>query len=202
MEQYEIFQEYEILLDENLTEFVTKEGFKSVGACFNEISRLIEEDKEKKAEEMRKIQERLRKAQEAMKQQQLEREGKSSEGKNNDDDNNNQENNPPPLQFFYQPITLEQLINMVLNMAEYQTFSFMMRMKVQQMKMMKRLKEQMAALQEAAEERARQAEKEKEKQLMLENEEGNGGGGKTNSNVDDDDEAAEREYNMHNARKK
>ena len=48
MEQYEIFQEYEILLDENLTEFVTKEGFKSVGACFNEISRLIEEDKEKK----------------------------------------------------------------------------------------------------------------------------------------------------------
>ena len=72
----------------------------------------------------------------------------------------------------------------------------------QQMKMMKRLKEQMAALQEAAEERARQAEKEKEKQLMLENEEGNGGGGKTNSNEDDDDEAAEREYNMHNARKK
>ena len=46
-------------------------------------------------------------------------------------------------------------------MAEYQTFSFMMRMKVQQMKMMKRLKEQMAQLQEAAEERARQAEKDK-----------------------------------------
>ena len=135
LEQYEIFQEYEVLLDENLTEFVTKEGFKSVGACFNEISRLIEEDKEKKAEEMRKIQERLRKAQEALKQQQLEREGKSGEGSKNSDDNN-QENNPPPLQFFYQPITLEQLINMVLNMAEYQTFSFMMRMKVQQMKMM------------------------------------------------------------------
>ena len=47
LEQYEIFKEYEELLDENLTEFVHKEGFKSVGACFNEISNLIEEDKAK-----------------------------------------------------------------------------------------------------------------------------------------------------------
>ena len=30
LEQYEIFKEYEELLDENLTEFVHKEGFKSV----------------------------------------------------------------------------------------------------------------------------------------------------------------------------
>ena len=52
-------------------------------------------------------------------------------------------------------------------MAEYQTFSFMMRMKVQQMKMMKRLKEQMAQLQEAAEERARQAEKDKVSTALL-----------------------------------
>ena len=62
---------------------------------------------------MRKIQERLRKAQEAMRQQQLEKEGKTGEGSKTTDEN--QENNPPPLQFFYQPITLEQLINMVVS---------------------------------------------------------------------------------------
>ena len=46
---------------------------------------------------------------------------------------------------FFQPISLEQLMQMVLNMAEYPTFSFMMRMKVQQVKLMKAIREQMAA---------------------------------------------------------
>ena len=93
-------------------------------------------------------------------------------------------------------------------------------MKVQQMKMMKRLKEQMAQLQEAAEERARQAEKDKVstlwyreitdslglttrflyylfrfQQLELEN-----GGGKTSTPEEEDD--VQKEYDIHNARKK
>ena len=55
----------------------------------------------------------------------------------------------------------------------------------------------MAALQDAAEERARLAEKEKEKEKQLALEEG---GGKTSN--DDAQDEAEREYNMHNARKK
>ena len=165
LEQYEIFQEYEELLDGNLTEFVKKEGFSSVGACFREISGLVEKDKQQKEEEMRKIQERLKEAQEKMRRKQLEAEGKTAEGKSSDDVDDEP---PPPLQFFYQPITLEQLINMVLNMAEYQTFSFMMRMKVQQMKMMKRLKEQMKRLQEEQEKQ----KAELENQESLENGDG------------------------------
>ena len=45
-----------------------------------------------------------------------------------------QEKEHPPMVLFFQPITLEELVNMVLNLAEYPTFSMMMRMKVQQMK--------------------------------------------------------------------
>ena len=60
--------------------------------------------------------------------------------------NGEEENKPPqPLMIFFQPISLEQLMQMVLNMAEYPTFSFMMRMKVQQVKLMKAIREQMAA---------------------------------------------------------
>jgi hypothetical protein len=166
LEQYDVFKEYEQLLDENLTEFVKKEGFGSVGACFREISSLVEKDKADKEEEMRKIQERLREAQEALRRKQDALEGKTAGEKEGDAPA--QSSNPPPLQFFYQPITLEQLINMVLNMAEYQTFSFMMRMKVQQMKMMKRLKEQMKQL---------QAEKEKRDATAIEDAPTGGRGG-------------------------
>eukprot|EP00937_MAST-01D_sp_MAST-1D-sp2_P007337 g7337.t1 len=45
-----------------------------------------------------------------------------------------------PMMMFYQPITLEQLVQTVLSVGEYQTFSMMMRMKVRQMQMMRRLR--------------------------------------------------------------
>jgi hypothetical protein len=46
---------------------------------------------------------------------------------------------PPPMVLFFQPITLEELVNMVLNLAEYPTFSMMMRMKAQQIKVRNRM---------------------------------------------------------------
>jgi len=42
---------------------------------------------------------------------------------------------------FFQPTTLEQLVEMVMNLGEYQTFSMMMRMKVQQKRVLKLLME-------------------------------------------------------------
>ena len=45
-----------------------------------------------------------------------------------------------PMMMFYQPITLEQLVQTVLSVGEYQTFSMMMRMKVRQLQMVRKLR--------------------------------------------------------------
>ena len=45
------------------------------------------------------------------------------------------------MMVFFQPTTLEQLVEMVMNLGEYQTFSMMMRMKVQQTRVLKLLME-------------------------------------------------------------
>ena len=47
-----------------------------------------------------------------------------------------------PMMMFYQPITLEQLVQTVLSVGEYQTFSMMMRMKVRQLQMMRKLRQE------------------------------------------------------------
>jgi hypothetical protein len=135
LEQYNVFKRYEELLDVHLTKFAKSEKFHNAADCFVELERLVTEDAEEHRKRMEEMQEKLKQAQER-------RENASSGGGKSGE----QEDNPPqPLMIFFQPISLEQLMQMVLNMAEYPTFSFMMRMKVQQVKLMKAIREQMAA---------------------------------------------------------
>lgn len=74
-------------------------------------------------------------------------EGNSASGSNNNNNNNSSSNglnpNAAPVYFMSVPVTLERMMNMVMNLGEYQTFSMMMRMKAAQMKW---LKEQQAHL--------------------------------------------------------
>ena len=57
-----------------------------------------------------------------------------TESEDDESKDGKKKNAPPPMVLFFQPITLEELVNMVLNLAEYPTFSMMMRMKAQQIK--------------------------------------------------------------------
>ena len=99
-----------------------------------ELERLVTEDAEEHKRRMAEMQEKL-------KQQQEEYNAAMKSG----DESSGKPAAQKPLMIFFQPISLEQLMQMVLNMAEYPTFSFMMRMKVQQIKLMKAIRAQMAA---------------------------------------------------------
>ena len=134
LEQYNVFKRYEELLDVHLTRFAENEKFDDAADCFVELQRLVTEDAEEHKKRMEEMQEQLKKAQE-----------KATNASGGGGKNGEEEAKPQPLMIFFQPISLEQLMQMVLNMAEYPTFSFMMRMKVQQVKLMKAIREQMAA---------------------------------------------------------
>jgi hypothetical protein len=122
-------------LDTHLNRFATKEGFDNAPECFMELERLVTEDAEEHKRRMAEMQENLRRQQEEY----------SAAMKSADDGDSATPPAKQPLMIFFQPISLEQLMQMVLNMAEYPTFSFMMRMKVQQIKLMKAIREQMEA---------------------------------------------------------
>eukprot|EP00946_MAST-07B_sp_MAST-7B-sp1_P001655 g1655.t1 len=117
---------------ETLEQF--QEGFDNAPECFMELERLVTEDAEEHKRRMAEMQENLRRQQEEY----------NAAMKSNDGDSS-APTPKQPLMIFFQPISLEQLMQMVLNMAEYPTFSFMMRMKVQQIKLMKAIREQMEA---------------------------------------------------------
>ena len=55
------------------------------------------------------------------------------------DSKDGEDDSMPPMMIFFSPTTLEQLLEMVMNLSEYQTFSMMMRMKVQQKRVLKLL---------------------------------------------------------------
>ena len=135
LEQYSVFKRYEELLDVHLTKFADSEQFENAADCFVELQRLVTEDAEEHKKRMEEMQEQLRKAQENQ---------NGGSGGSGGSGKVGEETKPQPLMIFFQPISLEQLMQMVLNMAEYPTFSFMMRMKVQQVKLIKAIREQMA----------------------------------------------------------
>ena len=99
-----------------------------------ELERLVTEDAEEHKRRMAEMQENLKRQQEEY-----------NAAMKSGDESSDKPAAKQPLMIFFQPISLEQLMQMVLNMAEYPTFSFMMRMKVQQIKLMKAIREQMAA---------------------------------------------------------
>jgi len=57
----------------------------------------------------------------------------------NDEDNDQDEEEVPPLMMFFQPMTLESIVQTTLSIAEYQTFSFIMRMKCRQLKLLRQM---------------------------------------------------------------
>jgi len=127
------------MLEEQLQKFVEKEDFDDEVECMMEIQRLVKEDLAKHKEQMKQMMKALKKAQKrAMKA--IRRAQKAANGelddveddfeeeKDSDDDEDSDpgskdggESGLAPMVFF-SPTTLEQLVEMVMNLGEYQTF--------------------------------------------------------------------------------
>eukprot|EP00520_Triparma_pacifica_P004486 CAMPEP_0118654964 /NCGR_PEP_ID=MMETSP0785-20121206/12669_1 /TAXON_ID=91992 /ORGANISM="Bolidomonas pacifica, Strain CCMP 1866" /LENGTH=263 /DNA_ID=CAMNT_0006547657 /DNA_START=52 /DNA_END=840 /DNA_ORIENTATION=- len=158
LEQYACYQEYRGKLEEQLQKFVEKEEFDDEEECMMEIQRLVKEDLEKHKEQMKLMMKALKKAQKrAMKairraqraangelddvEDDVDEEKEEDSDEDSDSESKEGEQRTAPMLMFFSPTTLEQLVEMVMNLGEYQTFSMMMRMKVQQNRVMKLLME-------------------------------------------------------------
>ena len=206
LEQYAAFKKYEKLVEKKFNEFAGEAGFDSVGDCFEEIQRLVAEDKVKLEEELAEMRANMKRTHdewEAKKQRakaQAEAksgdagddagdagggggggEAKTGEGKTADGGGGGgggeskaadaaedlvgqafvagvanatkavelpkapgQEDSPPMFLIFHR-MGLEQMVEMCCNLAEYRTFSMMMRMRVEQRRWQKMIEEMMAA---------------------------------------------------------
>jgi hypothetical protein len=139
---FRLRQEYLQLLEEAMDEFVKKEGFKNIEECYAEVERQVHDDTKRHEEEMKKLYAHLQAIQA---QYAAEAKGGSTDAKGgmaDDKDAKGEGMVAIPMVVLFQPITLEKLLDMVLNLSEYTTFSLMMRMKVTQLKMWKILEAQ------------------------------------------------------------
>jgi len=159
LEQYDVFRKYEEQLDKHLDSFVTKEGFNSVEECFVAIERAVKTDKREHADRMEELTSQLKSLEEeaAAYRQEKALEDAAESGENAEDDldavlaatdlsTENKKKKAPsapsattmnshaPAILYLQPLTLEQMVESVLNMADYQTFSAMMRVRAAQMR--------------------------------------------------------------------
>eukprot|EP01042_Synura_sphagnicola_P009297 gene9297-11935_t len=61
----------------------------------------------------------------------------------------------PPIMLFFQPISLESILETTLSIADYRTFSYIMRMKVRQRRVMRELEEKVSVQAQKASDRKR-----------------------------------------------
>ncbi|GMI27977.1 hypothetical protein TeGR_g9634, partial [Tetraparma gracilis] len=152
LEQYSCYTEYKKALEEKLDVFVANENFDDEEECLLEIQRLVQEDLARNKAQMEKIMKNLLKAQKAaikaIRRAQAQERGELDNLSSSEEEEEEEEKGGggddgglPSMMVFFQPTTLEQLVDMVMNLGEYQTFSMMMRMKVQQKRVMKLLME-------------------------------------------------------------
>lgn len=159
LEQYNVFKKYESELERRFDSFALKEGFTSSKACFDAVKDAVVADSIAQREMMEKLMRRLRDAQQALQNQAIEnredkaeakesrvvassKQEKKSKKTDDDDEEDGDENgrqgggvDMAPLMMFFQPISLENLVQTTLSIADYRTFSYIMRMKVKQIKL-------------------------------------------------------------------
>ena len=146
VEQYSIYLEYKKKLEEKIDQFSVQENFDSEEELIFAINTIVQEDLLRHKKQMEEMLKQIRKAQKKilkrLKREHEEREGlltdakSDSENENSGDEDNDRDDSKlglnPNMLMFFNPTTLDQLVEMVLNLGEYQTFSMMMRMKMQQ----------------------------------------------------------------------
>ena len=173
LEQYDSYQKYCAELEKHFDGFAASEGFGSARECFDTIQSAVAEDVIRQKKHMEALEEQLKQFQASWAERQVAAEDKAgnsaAEGKDAEDQAEGKdggaesksggggrqaaEPDGPPLLLFCQPISLESLVQSMLSISEYQTFSMIMRMKVQQHKILREMEAQAQRLIEDAERR-------------------------------------------------
>lgn len=167
LEQYNVFKKYESELERRFDSFALKEGFPNSKACFDAVKDAVVADSVAQREMMEKLMQRLRDAQISLQNQNAiengedkaeakesrvarassKQEKKSKKGDDEDDEDEGREGqmDMAPLMMFFQPISLENLVQTTLSIADYRTFSYIMRMKVKQIKLFRVIEKKVKA---------------------------------------------------------
>eukprot|EP01041_Mallomonas_annulata_P012927 gene12927-27270_t len=164
MEQYNVFKKYEGELEIRFDDFAVKEGFKSAQECFVAVQEAVSTDLLAQKKMMEQLLKRLQQAQLSWANQiqntpgdeddpdhkaeskvvtkGTKRSGAASKDLEEDtevDDETKGESAPIPMMMFFQPMSLESIVQTTLSIADYRTFSFIMRMKCRQMKLVREI---------------------------------------------------------------
>ena len=111
-------------LDKELQQFVRKEGFLSAEECYGAISKIIEEDKERHKAAVAAVLAQLKASADF---RSLVTGARGGDGEAKD-------GGPGVVCFMFLPVSIEELVNMALQLGEYGTFSRMMRATAQGIK--------------------------------------------------------------------
>lgn len=130
LEQYEAFKEYEEALERELTVFVRQEGFEDEREFMKEVTKLVEEDR---ARVQQQLMELVKQFEALLKTQEDKAKGIEIEEKSAAD--------VPKMMMFFAPQGLEEMLKTVMSLAEYTTFSVIMRSRVQQQKLLRMVME-------------------------------------------------------------
>lgn len=174
IQQYNIFKLYEGQLESKFDDFAVSEGFSSSYECFNAVKSAVKSDliaqkamMEKLAAQLREAQKQWQRANQAAitgddindssKPDADSKSAKevSAKASKEVDDEEESEAAIAPIMLFFQPMSLENLVETTLSIADYRTFSYIMRMKIKQKKMVSDMKAKVAAHQQKSIERKR-----------------------------------------------
>jgi len=168
MEQYKVFMEYQEKLEKLLDEFASDEGFDNVQECYEVIQKAVKKDRVLNEKHMKEIEKVVRRLETEHASNLLEDEqenvdeGKYSDGDDDapvdvdsiltkivdgDDEEEEEEKkiirkpNPKrkPQIIVFQPMSCDILIKSLLQIADYETFSNMMKRKAQHINHMRRV---------------------------------------------------------------
>lgn len=140
LEQYAVFREYEQQLELHFESFVASRGFASAADCFAAIDRTVAEDAARQKREVEALQQRLQEMQRELAAAAQREVGSASQAESGGEGSTGADGVPGgaaptaamPLLLFAQPIGAKEMMEQALTLAEYPTFSGLMRKKARQ----------------------------------------------------------------------
>lgn len=134
LEQYACYQEYLNVLQEYLSKFMLQEGYADVDsgvAILADLQKAVEQDKLHVEEQFRKTLAMIK----------AQRDYFREESGSPDDEDDCENQMLDEFASFFKPETVDDFMQKVLHMTEYETFSSLMRMKVQQVKFVQEMEQ-------------------------------------------------------------
>ncbi|KAJ1457917.1 hypothetical protein M885DRAFT_586505 [Pelagophyceae sp. CCMP2097] len=119
LQQYNCYKHWVKELDAQLSKFVRDEGFSSPEQCYAAIERLVKEDKEAQQAAVAQLLAKLRESSDFVSMCEAAGDGGDAE---------------PLICFMFLPVPVEELVCMVLQLGEYETFAMMMRAHAKQIR--------------------------------------------------------------------